>query len=68
MNNAKWYFIELPYFSDITKNDADRFKQWLHNNNIKFETSGAGSYLHFEIYATLDQVKIIDKALDEIVW
>lgn len=39
----KWYNVELK------KTDADGLKKLLHENGVKFETSGAGNMVHFEI-------------------
>lgn len=39
----KWYNVELK------KTDADGLKALLHSLKVKFETSGAGAMVHFEI-------------------
>lgn len=54
----KWYNIELE------KKHVDRFKEYLTNQNITFETSGAYNLTHFEIYATKKQAETIDAWLN----
>ena len=64
----KWYNIEVPYSTREYINRADRFKEWLDNNNIKFELSAAGNMVHFEIYLDENCIKDVDRALERIVF
>lgn len=64
----KWYNIEVPYSTREAINRAVRFKEWLDNNNIKFELSAAGNMVHFEIYLDENCIKDVDKALERIVF
>lgn len=72
MSNYKWYNVEIPYYSRETIKRADNFKEWLHDHNFKFETSSVSSdvlqFVHFEIYASPDDLETVDNALDSIVW
>ena len=71
-NNCKWYNVEIPYYSRETIERANNFKAWLHDNCIKFETSGLSSgslqFVHFEVYASENDLKRINNALDDLVW
>ena len=64
----KWYNIEVPYSTREYINRAGRFKEWLDNNNIKFELSAAGNMVHFEIYLDENCIKDVDRALERIVF
>ena len=56
----KYYNIELtPMRSTI-------LKQFLHDNRITFESSGAGNLVHFEIYASKNQATMINSFLDTL--
>jgi hypothetical protein len=42
----------------------DALREYLHNNNIKYELSGAYSYYHFEILADAAELEKINAFLD----
>lgn len=56
----KWYNTE------IDKSMATPFKEWLRKHNIRYETSGAYTMTHFEIYTDTIGVKLINNAIDRI--
>lgn len=56
----KWYSVQL------NSEEAKTVRWFLKKNNIKFETSGCGFLVHFEIYCTEEDVKIIDEYIDNI--
>ena len=65
----KWYNVELPYNTRTMIDRCGEFKLWLCDNDIKHEISGVqGGYVHFEIYASSEQLPSINNALDRIVW
>lgn len=55
----KWYNFETRF---VTLRDDMR--KYLKVNSIKYELSGAYSCYHFEIYASPEEVKGINKWLD----
>lgn len=64
----KYYNIEIAYNTREMINRVNNFRAWLYDNNIKHETSSAGSFIHFEILLSDDEVKEVNNALDNIVW
>ena len=64
----KYYNVELAYNTRTMIDRVNNFKTWLDNNNIKHETSSAGSFVHFEILLSSDEVEKVNNALDNIVW
>lgn len=56
----KYYNIELTPLA------AMDLKIFLKRNKITFETSGAGDLIHFEIYASQNDVCMINLFLDTI--
>ena len=56
----KYYSIELRQAA------ANKLQQFLHSNGIKFETSGAGTYLHLEILTNTSGADAINEFLDSI--
>ena len=52
--NRKWHNVEL------SQQEANEFKKYLHDNNIKFETSGAGDLVHFEVFVNTDEMESCD--------
>lgn len=67
----KWYSVEIAYYSRETINRADNFKMWLYDHDIKHETSiisGHPQFVHFEIYASPEDLDILQSALDKIVF
>lgn len=63
-----WYNVEIPYNTRNAITRADNFRMWLYENGFKHEPSSAGDMVHFEIYASKNDLPKINKALDEIVW
>jgi hypothetical protein len=59
----KWYNIEL------LQTAAERLQALLYDLQIKFETSAAGAYYHFEILTDAAGAARIDKFLENnIIW
>ena len=56
----RWYNVELI----VEK--ADRFKDWLREQNIYFEPSSAGNLIHFECLMTLIQRDRTNEFLKEL--
>ena len=65
----KWYNIEFNVETSEMLRRVEAFKEWLYDNDVKFETSGIGySGIHFEILLESGSVDIVNEALDQIVW
>ena len=64
----KWYNVEVAYNTRESIKRTENFKIWLMENNYKFEASGVGDMVHFEILAHPDDLRKINNALDKIVW
>ena len=64
----KYYNVEIAYNTREMIDRVDNFKMWLYDNNIKHETSAAGSFVHFEILLSKEEVEEVNNALDTIVW
>lgn len=66
---AKWYNVDLPYFTHEMMRRVDAFRSWLYDAGIKFETSGNFDMIHFEIFVKFEnEYNNINKALDKIVF
>lgn len=59
---SKWWNI------DLSESDSIKFRQYLLDNNYKFETSGCFELVHFEIFLTADEAAEVDKWLDENIF
>lgn len=57
--NKKYYSFETRFISL-----RDALREYLKNNDIFFELSGAYSYYHFEILASPEQLEKINNFLD----
>jgi hypothetical protein len=64
----KWYNVEIPYNTREYIARVGSFREWLMNHHIKHETSGAGEYVHFEVFTSENMVSMINNALDTLVW
>lgn len=64
----KWYNVEIPYNTRESIKRADNFKNWLHENNFRFEPSACGDMVHFEILMNAENVQEVNNALDTLVW
>ena len=65
----KWYNIEFNVETREMLRRVEAFREWLYDNDVKFETSGIGySGIHFEILLEPGSVDIDNEALDKIVW
>lgn len=64
----KYYNVEIAYNTREMINRVDDFRMWLYDNNIIHETSSAGSFVHFEILLSRDEVAKVNNALDTIIW
>ena len=50
--------------TELPKATAGRFKEWLRDNHIKFEPSECGNLIHFEVWATEDEIKAGNAFID----
>ena len=57
----KYYNFETRFISL-----RDALREYLHNNNIYYELSGAYSYYHFEILANNEELEKTNSFLDSI--
>ena len=64
----KYYNIEIAYNTRAMIDRVNNFRMWLYDNNIKHETSAAGTFVRFEILLSSDEVEKVNNALDAIVW
>ena len=64
----KYYNIEIAYNTREMINRVDNFRMWLYDNNIKHEISAVGTFVHFEILLSSNEVEEVNNALDVIVW
>ena len=65
----KWYNIEFNVETREMLRRVEAFKEWLYDNDVKFETSGVGySGIHFEVLLEPGSTDIVKQALDKIVW
>ena len=64
----KYYNVEIAYNTREMINRVDDFRMWLYDNNIKHEISAAGTFVHFEILLSKEEVEEVNNALDTIVW
>lgn len=48
---------------ELSKGEAEELKVFLKNNKIKFETSGAGDLVHFEVLVN----KLEEKKINEFL-
>ena len=64
----KYYNVEIAYNTREMINRVDDFRMWLYDNNIKHETSAAGTFVHIEILLSDNEVEKVNNALDTIVW
>ena len=64
----KYYNVEIAYNTREMIDRVNNFRTWLYDNDIKHETSAAGSFVHFEILLSEDEVAKVNNALDTIVW
>lgn len=56
-----WYSVEL------TLDNAEIFREYLHNNDIRFEPSGCYNLVHFECYMTNDERKAANNFIQEVI-
>ena len=64
----KYYNVEIAYNTRTMIDRVNDFRAWLYDNDIKHETSAAGSFVHFEILLSSNEVAMVNNALDAIVW
>ena len=53
----KWYNVEL------NKKDAEIFRVELKKGGVKYEASGAGSLVHFEVYCNKETAEKLEDIL-----
>ena len=61
MNNRKWYNFETMW-----DNVALSLREFLLDNNIKFETSGCFGGVHFEVLCNPAEVQKVNNFLDSL--
>ena len=64
----KYYNVEIAYNTREMIDRVNNFRAWIYDNNIKHEISAAGTFVHFEILLSEDEVEKVNNALDNIVW
>ena len=64
----KYYNVEIAYNTREMIDRVNNFRTWLYDNNIKHEISAAGTFVHFEILLSKEEVEEVNNALDNIVW
>lgn len=55
MANKRWHNVELK-----NGKESDDFRHFLNKNHIKFETSGAGDLVHFEVLVDNEEMEACD--------
>ena len=58
--NRKWVNVELE------TNEADAFGSYLKENGFRYERSGCYNLIHFEIFATSNEVDLLNNVLNSI--
>ena len=61
MSERVWYSVEL------TKGNADKFKQYLHKNDIRFEPSECYNLTHFECAMTKEEFEAANDFLQRVL-
>lgn len=61
MNNLEWRSVELKEPKEIKA-----LRLYLKQNEVRFETSGAWEYVHFEVLCTDEQALEIERFLNRI--
>lgn len=51
---------------NLTKEDTDLFRNFLIDNEIRFETSGNGNLVHFEVLVNSTEQAVCDNFLSNI--
>lgn len=51
---------------ELSKDDSSKLREFLIDNKIKFETSGVGDLVHFEILVNSIEEKKINNFLDTL--
>lgn len=63
MSNVRvWFYINL------TKEDADKLNSYLKDNNVYFEPSENGSFVHFACYMTNKERRATNQFLHDVVF
>ena len=57
-----WYSVEL------TLDNAEIFREYLHKNDIRFEPSGCYNLVHFECYMTNEERKAANEFLRKTIF
>ena len=65
----KYFSLEINTETQTMLERAERFKEWLVDNNYKVETSGCFNCVHFEIFIeSHERLLKANKAIDNIVY
>lgn len=69
MFNAKYFDVEIPLDTLTMLERAEKFQEWLIDNDYKIEISECFNRVHFEIFIeTSEKLHEAEKALDDIVY
>ena len=60
MVDRVWKNVELK------KNVAGRFKEYCRDMHLKYETSEAGEYIHFEVLVSAEELRDANEFLDKL--
>ncbi len=61
-DNRQWHNVELE-----NGKESDEFRHFLNKNKIKFETSGAGNLVHFEVLVNTKEMESCDLYLGTFI-
>lgn len=64
----KYYALEVNATTQKMMKRIEKFREFLADNNIRFETSGAFENIHFEILLDESEFKTVDKAIGRILY
>ena len=65
----KYFSFEINTETQTMLKRAERFKEWLVNNDYKTETSGCFNCVHFEVLVeSHERFLKANRAIDRIVW
>lgn len=58
--------MKLYKYVELSKDDSNKLKEFLKNNKIKFETSGVGDLVHFEVLVNSIEEEKVNNFLDTL--
>lgn len=63
---VKFNFMKVYKNVELSKGEAEELKVFLKNNKIKFETSGVGDLVHFEVLVDSIEENKVNNFLDTL--